>query len=128
MIEITWLNRADCLAVHEMLLAQFGGLNGIRDENMLESALGKPRHLLAYSDPDITDLAASYAIGIIKNHPFVDGNKRTGFILATQFLEANGMEFTATEVDAALQTLALAAGEIDEAAYAKWLKKNSRKP
>lgn len=127
MKEPTWLDRIDCLAIHEVLLEQHGGLAGVRDEGMLESALGKPRNLFAYTRPPMSALAAAYAAGIILNHPFLDGNKRTGFMAGAAFLELNGLEFTATEVDAVIQTLALAAGELDEAGFAAWMKKNSRR-
>ena len=122
-----WLDRSDCLAIHEMMLAQHGGLAGVRDEGLLESALAKPQHLLAYGSPTLTELAASYAAGIVLNHPFLDGNKRTGFMLAATFLELNGLVFTATEESVIEKTLALAAGELKEAGYAAWLKMNSRK-
>ncbi len=122
-----WLDRADCLAIHEMMLAQHGGLAGVRDEGMLESALSKPQNLIAYGSPTLPQLAASYAAGISINHPFLDGNKRTGFMVATTFLELNGLEFTATEESVVEKTVALAAGELKEAGYAAWLKENSRK-
>jgi death on curing protein len=124
--EPIWLNREDCLAIHEMMLAQHGGLAGVRDEGLLESALSKPQHLFAYSSPTLAEMAASYAAGIILNHPFLDGNKRTGFMVAATFLELNGMEFTATEVSVLEMTLALASGKLKQAAYAEWLNKNSR--
>ncbi len=127
MKEPYWLAREECLALHEMMLAQYGGSEGLRDENLLESALAKPRQLFNYGKPTMSDLAASYAFGVIKNHPFIDGNKRTGFMLGAGFLERNGYEFFAEEADAALQTLALAAGELSEKLYAAWLKVNSRK-
>lgn len=111
-----------------MLLADYGGASGIRDTNLLESALAKPQQLFHYGKPSVCELAASYAFGIIRNHPFVDGNKRTGFLLAVGFLELNGLHFHATEVDAVLKTLALAAGELEEADYAKWLEENARRP
>jgi death-on-curing protein len=109
------------------MLAQYGGLAGVRDNNMLESAIAKPQQLLAYGKPTLAELAASYAIGIVKNHAFIDGNKRTGFMLAVGFLERNGMAFTGTEAEAVLRTLALAAGELDEPGYAAWLKANARR-
>jgi len=127
MKEPIWLDRVDCLAIHETMMAQYGGLTGVRDENMLESAIARPHHLFAYGEPGLADLAAAYATGIIRNHPFLDGNKRTGFMTAMAFLELNGREFIASEVDAVVQTLALAAGALDEAGYAAWLKKNSRR-
>ena len=122
-----WLDRAVCLAIHEMVLSQHGGLAGVRDEGLLESALEKPPNLLAYGSPTLAELAASYAAGIILNHPFIDGNKRTGFMLAATFLELNGQEFTAAEESVVENTLALAAGKVKEADYAAWLKTNLRK-
>jgi death on curing protein len=121
-----WFSCEECLALHDLLLADYGGLAGVRDNNLLESALAKPRQLLAYGQPTLAELAAAYAAGVVKNHPFIDGNKRTGFMLGAAFLERNGQAFFASEVDAALQTLALAAGECTEAAYAVWLGDNSR--
>ncbi len=122
-----WLSREECLALHGMMVSQYGGSEGLRDDNMLESALAKPRQLFAYGKPTMFDLAASYVFGVVKNHPFVDGNKRTGFMLGAGFLERNGYKFQASEVDAALRTLALAAGEMTGAKYAEWLKKNSKR-
>jgi len=122
-----WLDRADCLAIHEMVLAQHGGLAGVREEGLLASALGKPQNLFAYGPVPLTELAASYAAGIILNHPFFDGNKRTGFMLAATFLELNGLNFTASEESVVENTLALAAGELKEAGYSDWLTANSRK-
>ncbi|MBN8246308.1 MAG: type II toxin-antitoxin system death-on-curing family toxin [Verrucomicrobia bacterium] len=126
MKEPVWVLREVVLALHEQSLAQFGGLAGVRDEGLLDSALGKPQNLFAYGQPDLFELAASCAFGLVRNHPFLDGNKRAGFVVAVLFLELNGCRFQATEVDAALRTLALAAGEMTEAAYAEWLKSSSR--
>lgn len=128
MREPRWVLRETVLALHEQLLARFGGLSGIRDEGLLDSALARPRHRFDYGKTDVTELAAAYAYGLVKNHPFLDGNKRIGFAVAVLFLELNGHEFVATEVDAVIQTLALAAGALDEAGYATWLRQNSRKP
>ena len=125
MNEPLWLDRTDCLAIHETMLAQYGGLAGVRDDNMLESAIARPHHLFACGKPTLADLAAAYASGIIRDHPFLDGNKRTGFMTAMAFLELNGCRFAAAEVDAVVQTLALAAGALDEAGYAAWLRRNS---
>ena len=127
MKEPYWLTREECLALHEMMLSQHGGSEGLRDENMLESALAKPRQLFAYEKPTMSDLAASYVFGLVKNHPFIDGNKRTGFMLGAGFLERNGYEFHASEAEAVVRTLALAAGELSEAEFAAWLKTNSRR-
>ncbi len=122
-----WFSREECLALHDMMLADYGGLAGVRDDNMLESALAKPRHLFVYGKSTLAELAASYSSGVVKNPPFLDGNKRTGFILGAAFLERNGQTFFASEVDAVMKTLALAAGEINEAAYAVWFAKNFRR-
>ena len=122
-----WLDRNDCLAIHDLMLAQHGGLAGVRDEGLLASALAKPLNRLAYGSTDLAVLAASYAMGIIRNHPFVDGNKRTGFLLAATFLELNGLTFTASEESVVEKTLALASGKLSEAGYAAWLKTNSHK-
>lgn len=122
-----WVTREECLAIHEMVLAQHGGLAGVRDGGLLESALSKAQNLFAYAKPTHAELAASYAAGIILNHPFFDGNKRTGFMLAAVFLEVNGYEFTASEESVVENTLALATGIRNEKDYASWLKCNSRK-
>ena len=122
-----WVRRDVVLAVQEMLLAEHGGAAGIRDEGMLDSALGRPENLFAYGKPTIYELSAAYAFGLAKNHPFIDGNKRIGFATGIIFLELNGYVFTATEVDAVLKTLALAASEMTEPAYATWIQANSRR-
>ena len=124
MKELIWIEKEDCLGFHGALLARFGGLDGLRDSGLLESALARPLQLLAYGDPDLFELAASYAHGIVKNHPFLDGNKRSGLMAAALFLELNGMIFQAPEEEAVLQTLALAAGEIGADEYAGWLRKS----
>ncbi len=127
MKEPIWVRRDVILAYHDLLLARHGGASGIRDAGLLDSALGRPLNLFHYEKPSLCDLAASYAFGLIKNHPFVDGNKRIGFATAVLFLEINGLKFIATEVDAVLKTLALAASEMEEAAFASWLESNSKK-
>lgn len=127
MKEPVWVFREVVFMLHEQSLAQFGGLAGVRDEGLLDSALGKPLNLFAYGKPTLFDLAASYGYGIVKNHPFIDGNKRTGFIVAVTFLELNGLRFAASEVDTTVCTLALATGEMSEAAYSAWLKANTKR-
>lgn len=122
-----WVLRETVLTLHEQSLAEFGGAAGIRDEGLLDSALGKPEYLFRYGKPTVFDLAASYGFGLVKNHAFIDGNKRAGFITAVTFLELNGYRFLATEAEAAVRTLALAAGEMSEKEFAAWLKKNSRR-
>ena len=121
------MDRDDCLAIHEMMLAQHGGLPGLRDEGLLASALAKPRHRYAYTSTSLPALAASYAAGVILDHPFLDGNKPTGFMLAATFLATNGIELTAAEESVVQQTIALASGAIKEAEYASWLKQNVRR-
>jgi death-on-curing protein len=125
MKEPAWVNREECLAIHGMMLAHHGGRAGVRDEGLLESALSKPKNFFAYASPTLPQLAASYAAGIILNHPFIDGNKRTGFMIAAVFLEVNGCVLTATEESVVENTLALASGKLKETGYAAWLKKNS---
>jgi death on curing protein len=121
-----WVLRETVLALHEQLLAEFGGPPGLRDEGLLSSAMVRPENLHTYGTPSRFDLAASYAFGLVKNHPFVDGNKRIGFATAVLFLELNGVRFEAPEVDAVVQTLALAAGDLDETSYAAWMEANAR--
>ena len=127
MSEPVWLPLEVVLALHERLLSRFGGAEGIRDRGMLESALGKPQQLLNYGDPSVFDLAASYAFGVVKNHPFIDGNKRTGFMSAYTFLGVNGYDLVSPEEEAVVQTLGLAASEIGEVDYAAWLRERSVK-
>ena len=127
MKEPQWLLRETVLAMQERLLAEFGGLSGVRDAGLLDSAMARPQQLSAYGQPSLFDLAAAYAYGLVRNHPFVDGNKRIAFIAAVVFLELNGRRFTASEAEAALKTLALAARELNEADYAAWLQDHSRK-
>lgn len=120
-----WLLNETVRALHEQLVAEFGGATGLRDEGLLDSALARPQHLHAYTEATTCELAASYAFGWVKNHPFLDGNKRIGFTAATLFLELNGYRFSASEVDVVLQTLALATGDLNEVGYASWLTANA---
>jgi len=120
-----WLLQGVVGAVHDELIAEHGGRGGIRDANLLASALARPQNSAAYGEPSVFDLAAAYAFGIIQNHPFVDGNKRTGFLAAYVFLELNGWELRATEADAVAAVWALAAGEMDESGFSAWIKNNS---
>ena len=125
MKEPVWLNRDDCLGIHEMMLSQHGGAAGLRDNGLLQSALAKPQNRFAYGSRSIPEMAASYAVGVL-NHPFIDGNKRTGFMLAATFLELNDWTFRATEESVVKATLSLAAGTMTEAEYAEWLENNSQ--
>ena len=118
------MRRDVVLCYHDMLLARHGGKVGIRDEGMLDSALSRPVNLFNYRNPSLYELAASSGFGLIKNHPFIDGNKRIGFATAVLFLELNGKRFVASEVDAVLKTLAVAAGEMNEGALANWFEAN----
>jgi len=102
-----------------------GGSPGIRDAGLLSSALGRPKNKAIYGDPSVFDLAAAYAYGIIRNHPFVDGNKRTGFLVAYVFLNINGWELRSGEVETINAVLDFAAGEMDEPCFSDWLKNNS---
>jgi death-on-curing protein len=126
MTEPVWVDERDVFTLHDRLLALHGGAAGVRDENLLKSALARPQQHFAYTEsPDIVAMAAVYTAGIVRNHPFIDGNKRTGFVTGILFLELNGYRFTATEEDAAQAVLNLAAGALDEAGYAAFLRMNS---
>jgi death on curing protein len=114
------------LVIHERQLGRFGGAAGIRDQGMLESALSRPRNKWEYERADLVDLAAAYAFGIVRNHPFVDGNKRVGFLAMGAFLRLNGLHFAPSQEVATTATLALAAGEIDETGFARWILDNIR--
>ena len=121
-----WVDEHDALVLHDRLLALHGGAAGLRDEALLKSALARPQQHFAYAEsPDVIDLAAVYTAGIVRNHPFVDGNKRTGFVVGILFLELNGHRFTASEEDAARAVLELAAGSLDEAGYGAFLRRNA---
>jgi death on curing protein len=126
MTEPEWLSKALVLAIHDEQLAEHGGGTGVRDDGLLESALARPQNRLAYdAKADLTTLAAAYAFGLARNHPFIDGNKRTAFVAAELFLDLNGMTLTASDEACVLTMLRLAAGEIEESAYADWLRVNS---
>ena len=123
-----WIETRDVLAIHDRLLALHGGASGVRDRGLLESALARPRQHHAYADsPDILEMAALCTAGVVRNHPFVDGNKRTGFVIGVLFLELNGFEFKASEEDATQAVTSLAAGTLDESGYRAWLRENVRR-
>ena len=125
MSEPVWIDERDALALHDRLLALDGGAAGVRNVGLLQSALARPQQLYAYgNDPDTIDMAAAYMVGIVRNHPFVDGNKRTAFVVGILFLEINGHRFAATEEDATHAVLGLADGTIDEASFIRWLRAN----
>ena len=120
-----WLVEGIVIAVHAEQIAEHGGSDGIRDRGLLSSALFRPRNLAGYGTPAVFELAAAYAFGIIQNHPFVDGNKRSGFLAAYVFLALNGWKLIAAEAAAVEAVLALASGGISEAEFAAWLKAQS---
>ena len=123
MKEPVWIDERDALALHDRLLALHGGAVGLRDDGLLKSALARPQQHFAYAEsPDIVNMAAAYTWGIVCNHPFVDGNKRTGFVVGVLFLELNGYRFNASEEDAAQMVLALASRNLDEAGYIAFLR------
>jgi len=124
-IDWIWIEASVIYAIHEEQLTEHGGSVGVRDVGLLESALGRPRNAAAYGNPDAFQLAAAYGYGIAKNHPFIDGNKRTAFVATELFLELNGFELVADDSDCVLTMLAVAASEMDEAAFADWLRTHS---
>ncbi len=122
-----WPGEHDALAVHDRSLSLHGGAAGVRDHGLLASVLARPRQLEANGEAvDVVDLAASYTAGLIQNHPFIDGNKRTGFVIGILFLELNGARFTASEEAATQAVMGLAAGALDTAGYAAFLRENSQ--
>jgi len=123
-----WLTRPAVLAIHEALLAEHGGLDGLRDEGLLDSALASAQHAARYlKDADLPALAARYASAIVRNHPFLDGNKRTAFVSAVVFLEINGWTLHAPEAEVVAMVEGLAARETSEPAFADWLRQSVRK-
>lgn len=117
-----WLNAQVLRAVHEEQLAEHGGGSGVRDEGLFESAVNRPLNLLAYGQPDAAALAAAYGFGLARNHPFVDGNKRTAFVAVELFLALNGWDLLADDAQCVLTMLALAAGDLGEDEFAHWLR------
>ena len=128
MSEPIWLEMDVVLALHDMQLAAFGGAAGLRDAGLLESASYRPRNVSFYAAalPALARLAAAYAFGLVENHPFVDGNKRTGLVVSFTFLKLNGRKITASEEDAYRTFLALASGALSEEALADWMAENSQ--
>jgi len=121
-----WLARQLILAIHDEQLAEHGGAIGIRDEGLLDSALARPLNRAGYGEPDVAELGAVYAIAIARNHPFVDGNKRTAFAALFMFLALNGMEFEPPEVDATVTMLRFAAGDMPDEDFTPWVRTNTR--
>jgi death on curing protein len=126
--EPLWIEERDALAIHDRLLALHGGATGLRDQGLLDSALARPRQHYSYAGiSDIVALAGLYTACIVRNHPFVDGNKRTAFVLGVLFLELHGYQFRASEEDATQAVMALAAGTLDEASHVAWLRSNAKR-
>ena len=119
-----WVNRQVLLLLHDESLAEQSGAEGLRHEGLLDSVLARPLNLSLYKAPDVAELAAAYGVGLAKNHAFVDGNKRAAFLAVGLFLAINGYRLRATQVDATLTMQSVAAGEIDEAAFATWIRKH----
>ena len=117
-----WVNRQVLLLLHDESLAEHGGSPGLRDEGLLDSALARPLYLSLYGQPDVADLAASYGVGLAKNHAFVDGNKRAAFLAVGMFLAVNGYRLQATQADATLTVMDVAAGAMDESTFAQWVR------
>lgn len=122
-----WIDRRALLLLHAESLAEHGGSEGLRDAGLLESALARPENLASYGQPDFADLAANYGLGLAKNHAFIDGNKRAAFLAVGLFLYLNGYRLNATQAEATLTVLALAAGDITEAEFAAWIRDHAAK-
>ena len=120
-----WLSRPLILAIHDEQLAEHGGAMGLRDSGLLDSALARPLNHAGYGEPNAAELAALHAIAITRNHPFVDGNKRTAYVALETFLALNGCRFPVSDADAVVMTLALAAGEIADAEFTDWVRTNA---
>ncbi len=126
MDRLIWLSADEIIAIHQAVLRRYGGAAGIRDNGLLEAAINRPRQLLAYSEvePDLCALAAAYITAIVRNHPFIDGNKRTGFLAVYAFLDINGLELEASEEEATQMVQSLAASTVKETAFAQWLREH----
>ncbi len=120
-----WVDKRALMLLHDESLAEHGGSSGLRDEGLLDSAMLRARNLAAYGTPDLAELAAAYGHGIAENHPFVDGNKRAAFLAAGVFLRLNGSGLNASQAEATVAMFTLAAGELDEAAFAAWIRRHS---
>ena len=127
MIDPIWIDKRALLLLHDEDLTEHGGLPGLRDEGLLDSALARPLNLLAYGTPSLAELAAAYAFGIARNHPFSDGNKRAALLATGLFLGINGLAFKPDKMDAYRVYFALAAGEVTEEELAVWIGRNCRK-
>ncbi|CAN5460318.1 type II toxin-antitoxin system death-on-curing family toxin [soil metagenome] len=120
-----WIDQRLLTILHDESLADHGGSSGLRDAGLLESALARPLNLVAYGDPDFAELAASYGVGLAKNHPFVDGNKRAAFLAVGLFLRLNGHRLIASQADALIAMMSVASGDLNEADFAEWIRTHS---
>jgi death-on-curing protein len=123
---VVWIKESVVLALHEEHLAEHGGAVGIRDRGLLESALFRPQNLAGYADPDLAALAAAYGFGLVRNHPFIDGNKRTAFTVTELFLALNGQELNADDPSCVMTMLKLAEGSLSEKKFADWIRANTK--
>ncbi len=123
--EIVWITEAVVLAIHDEQLSQHGGAAGLRDAGLLQSALARPKQRAAYSNPDLAELASLHALAIAQNHPFIDGNKRTCLVAMELFLVLNGQELAASDADAVLAILAMAAGTISDDDFIAWVRRHA---
>lgn len=126
MTEFVWIKEQVVLAIHETQLAEHGGASGVRDTGLLASALARPNNLAAYGDPTVVECAAAYGFGISRNHPFIDGNKRTAFVCMELFLALNGLRLVASDIECVQTMLAVAAGELNETALSAWLQAHTQ--
>ena len=121
-----WLSKALVMTLHDEQLAEHGGAGGLRDDNLLESALARPANAAAYGEPGVAELGALHAIGVARNHPFIDGNKRAGFMAMVTFLALNGEPLEASEAEAVVAMLAMAGGELTDAQFVAWVGEHAR--
>lgn len=121
-----WLEPGVLRLVHDEQLAEHGGAAGVRDEGLFESAVARPQHLAHYGQPDVADLAAAYGFGLARNHPFIDGNKRTAFVAVELFLDCNGQRLVADDAECVLVMLAVAEGSLDETGFADWIRRHTQ--
>jgi death-on-curing protein len=126
-MRFVWIDAAVIHAIHEEQLAAHGGSAGLRDQGLLESALARPQNLVSYGEPDVAACAAAYGYGLSRNHPFIDGNKRTAFVAVELFLFLNAYVLEAADVDCVLTMLRVAEGSISEKDFAAWIRQNSKK-
>jgi death-on-curing protein len=122
-----WLDKRLILAIHDEQLREHGGAEGVRDEGLLESALARPLNAASYGEPDLATLAALYALGIARSHPFIDGNKRTAYVALELFLDLNGVDLTASDAEATVAMLDMAAGDLTDEEFTLWVREHAQK-